>query len=111
MTDGYIIIKLHPDDFFYPMTNSVGLVREHRLIMAQFLRRCLLPWEIVHHKGTKYPSGSIENRSDNRLENLELIKGDTRHLPYTALVRNNNKLRQRIEYLEAENAGLKSQNQ
>jgi len=90
--DGYIIIRLAPGDFFYSMTNQIGLVREHRLVMAKHLSRCLLPWEIVHHRNGV--------RDDNKLENLELIKGHVYHLPYTQLTRENNKLRKRISELE-----------
>ena len=74
---GYISIKLQPDNFFYPMANSNGYIREHRLVIATQIGRLLHPWEIVHHRGTKYPVGSMQNRGDNRLANLELtIRGD-----------------------------------
>ena len=69
-----------------------GYVQEHRLIMAKHLGRCLHRWEIVHHKGIKYPKSSIENRSDNRIENLQLVTDD-RHKQITILER-------RIAYLE-----------
>ena len=62
--EGYILIRLMPDDLYFPMVNSAKSVGEHRLIMAQHLGRCLESWEIVHHKNGM--------RGDNRIENLEL---------------------------------------
>ncbi len=40
---GYILVRLQRDDFFYPMATRAGNVREHRLVMAKYLQRCLLP--------------------------------------------------------------------
>lgn len=74
--EGYILIKLQPDDFFYSMSDHRGYVAEHRLVMAKHLGRNLHRWEIVHHKGTKYPKGSRGNRGDNHIENLQLTSGD-----------------------------------
>ena len=78
--DGYIRIRLYPNNPYYTMTTKHDhYVLEHRLVMAKHLGRCLLFSERVHHKGTKYSSGSIENRSDNRIENLELIEPNGYH--------------------------------
>lgn len=91
---GYISIVLPPDNPFYSMCNSTGAVPEHRLIMANYLGRCLHPMEIVHHKnGIK---------SDNRIENLALLPSQTEHLILTQLFN-------RVLELEEENALLKQQ--
>ena len=62
---GYIFKLIFPDNPFYSMTGkSNNYIQEHRLVMAKKLGRCLKKWEIVHHKN--------RNRSDNRIENLEI---------------------------------------
>ena len=104
--EGYFTLKLTPDDFFYPMAMKSGHVQEHRLVMAQYLQRCLLPWEIVHHKGTKHPIDSKENRGDNRIENLELVGCNGKHNKLVEKVlkgqaRLIEKLQARIRELEA----------
>lgn len=96
---GYICVRLHPDDFFYPMAkNNKGYAYEHRLIMAQHLGRCLQPWEIVHHMHTKYPAGSIEDKQDNRIENLQLVM-EMQHNQVTSMERKIKKLLERQEEL------------
>ena len=97
----YIKVRIYPDDFFYSMADKEGYVFEHRLIMARHLNRCLLPWEIVHHKnGIK---------DDNRLENLLLLPTAKQHLTDTLLKARIARLEKRIILLEAENIKLQKQ--
>lgn len=106
---GYIKIRLLPTDFFYPMVAQDGYVTEHRLVVAKALGRCLHRWEIVHHKGVKYPKGSVENKQDNRYpENLQLTT-DEHHKQITILENRIAQLEKRVTILEAENALLKSE--
>lgn len=100
--DGYVYIRLQPDDFFFPMATSHNQVLEHRLVVAKALNRCLLPWEIVHHKGTKYLQGSFEDKQDNRYpENLQLLPSQTYHAVDTQVKRYIRRLEKRIAVLEA----------
>ena len=47
---GYIRARVYPDSPFYTMARKCdGYVQEHRLIMAEYLGRCLTKDEIVHH--------------------------------------------------------------
>ena len=93
-SDGYVVIKLQPDDFFYPMSGKDGYVFEHRLVMAQSLGRCLHSWEIVHHRNHK--------RDDNRIDNLQLVSDDKHNqisileAKIARLQKENEKLRKRL---------------
>jgi len=112
--DGYIEIWLNPNDFFYSMTGKRAYVKEHRLVMAQHIGRCLQPWEIVHHKnGIK---------DDNRIENLELSNRGSHTIAHNRGYRDGylkglidghesriKQLEARITLLEAENTALKSE--
>ena len=59
--DGYVIIHSP----YHPFADSDGYVREHRLIVEKSIKRFLTNKEIVHHLNS--------NKSDNRLENLQLM--------------------------------------
>ncbi len=63
--DGYKMVRIYEENFFYPMADKNGYVREHRLIMAKHLGRNLHSWESVHHKDG--------NKLNNELSNLELL--------------------------------------
>ncbi len=64
-SDGYVMVRIEPHVPFHHMADKAHRIKEHRLFVAQQQGRCLLPWEIVHHRNGV--------RDDNRLENLELI--------------------------------------
>lgn len=67
--DGYILIY-KPE---HPNADAHDCVREHRLIMEQFLGRYLTPEEVVHHE---------EEKNDNRIEKLKLFANNAEHTKY-----------------------------
>lgn len=77
--DGYIDIKLYPNDPFLSMADTQGYAREHRMVKARQIGRCLTRWESVHH------INGIRN--DNRPENLKLLSPSD-HETYTKLCHN-----------------------
>lgn len=83
--EGYVTLRLSADDPYRGMARKRGLIREHRLVMAQHLGRLLAPWEVVHHKNGI--------RDDNRIENLELLPTQLEHLSSMAM-------QERIQSLE-----------
>lgn len=96
---GYVEIRLQPDDPYYSMQSVRHYVLEHRLVMAKYLGRCLLPWEVVHHiNGIK---------DDNRIENLKLLGGNGEHNTFLdkwckKLLEENRKLKEEIRRLKAD---------
>jgi len=93
----YVLIRIKADAFFYPMVRKDGCILEHRLIMAKHLNRCLLPWEVVHHRNGE--------KKDNRLENLELLGGNNKH--NKLLNKEIKRLQRRVYELERELALIK----
>ena len=55
----------------HPFADSKGYVLQHRLVMEKYIKRFLLPNEVVHHIN--------ENRGDNRIENLQLLQNLGEH--------------------------------
>ena len=99
---GYVYIKLVKENFFSSMADKRLYVAEHRLVMAKYLNRCLLVWEIVHHRN------SIKD--DNRIENLQLLSSHKSHLPDTLLKRRLNQQVKRIDTLEKRVVLLEAEN-
>ena len=65
---GYVMKHVPRDSTFACMSNAMGYVPEHRLVMAEWLGRPLLPTERIHHRNG--------DRKDNRIENLQLLLGN-----------------------------------
>jgi hypothetical protein len=74
-SQGYILI--HKPQ--HPFCSSAGYVRRSHLVMEKMIGRYLIPEEVVHHKGTKYPLDSIENKQDDRPKNLQLFINQGEH--------------------------------
>jgi hypothetical protein len=108
---GYIMVRLYPDNPYYAMANTAGYVFEHRLVMAQYLCRCLEDWEMVHHRD------SI--KTHNTPENLFVTDAKNHNILVEATLVNQGKhikaqdnriegLESRVTLLEAENTLLKA---
>jgi len=113
--DGYRYISVPENHSLIEMAGRVFVhgkyryyIAEHRLVMAEHLGRPLKPWELVHHKGTRYPSTDTRNKGDNRFDNLELLAYKQEHLPSMSVERIVADLQSRVTTLEAENVLLRT---
>lgn len=101
--NGYVLVRIYPDNPYYEMANPSGYVFEHRLVMAQQLGRCLCDWEEVHHRDSIKTHNTPENlfvtdaKNHNKLVEQVLIyqKSEIKDL------------KSRVTLLEAENTILK----
>jgi len=67
-SSGYLLVKSRG----HPRADKESYVPEHILVMEKHLGRPILKGEIIHHKnGIK---------DDNRIENLELMNGYSKHM-------------------------------
>ena len=81
------------------MARKSGYVNEHRLVMAKHLGRLLTAREVVHHKNGI--------RGDNRIENLELLTSQMKHLPSMVETGEVKRLKAKIVKLNVVIAGLR----
>ncbi len=72
----------------HPNATCSKYVRRSHLVMEKHLKRYLTKEEQVHHKGIKYPIDSIENKQDDRIENLKLFANPSGHTKYHPRKRN-----------------------
>lgn len=79
---GYILIR-KPE---HPFANKIGYVREHRLVMEEYLDRYLDPKEVVHH------ITSIKKGGMNDISNLKLFSNNSEHISHEFSVNRSNRI-------------------
>ena len=76
---GYVMVHLYKDSPYFSMADANGYVFEHRLVMAEHLGRCLMNYEIVHHRD------SI--KSHNEITNLYLTDASNHNTLVEAVIK------------------------
>jgi hypothetical protein len=67
-SNGYVLIRVGKG---HPLADVRGYAYEHRLVASKTIGRWVLPTEQVHHKN--------EIKTDNRPENLEVMRSTAEH--------------------------------
>lgn len=67
-SNGYVLVFVGKE---HHLADVRGYAYEHRIVAERMLGRKLEPGELVHHRN--------EIKSDNRPENLEVVKGNAEH--------------------------------
>ena len=70
-SEGYTLFKVPEGCRFSCMKDHHGYVAMHRLVMAEYLQRPITDEEVVHHNNG--------DKTDNRKENLRLLKNQSKH--------------------------------
>jgi len=70
-SEGYIKIRIYPENPYFIMADRKGHVYEHRLFVAQYIKRPLDEKEVVHHINGR--------RDDNGIRNLHLFENVNEH--------------------------------
>ena len=85
--------EIKKNDYIYtympkhPFAIKAGYIKRANLVMEKIIGRYLEPEEVVHHKGVKYPFGSIENKQDDSPENLQLFSNSSAHQKFHHFLR------------------------
>jgi len=70
--EGYVRVRLPINSPFISMIDKYGYVFKHRLVMAEYLGRCLEDKETVHHIDG--------DKSNNYINNLEIYLNHSEHM-------------------------------
>ena len=95
--EGYVKIRVGVS---HPLADPNGYTYEHKLVIVSAYGIEALEGKIIHHKN--------DDKTDNRIENLQLVSGD-RHTQITIMENRIRHLEKRVTMLEAENVLLRKE--